>query len=287
MHFSEDENFGAQIRAARALLYITQGELARAARLSIATLNEIEHGKSRKRVSTREALLQCLTSAGIHFEQDGTQEQGQLLGVFLHRTARPFHLNASVHSLLAPDALMVPHSILFYLASSSASSSETQSYTQTNNQARNQTDNQADNQSHNSLSLAAELTFAHRRVLLDLAAFDLSPLRAMPLGRFLLSAFSLYGDRLFCSEPARLPTLSQSAPEALATLSRCERRALHDPFPLLFALEEANREKTREASPDYQSPDHAPLHASLDDLLKQRDHPLARVKELIEAAQEE
>ena len=256
--FTEDENFGAQIRAARALLYVTQGELARAARLSIATLNEIEHGKARKRASTREALLQCLTNVGIHFEQDSSQAQGQLLGVFLHRTTRPFHLNTDMHSLLAPDALIVPRSILFYLASSS------------------------ETQANNSLSLAIELEFPHRRVLLDLAGFDLSPLRVMSLGRFLLSAFSLYGDRLFCSEQARLPTLSQSNADAFATLARCERRVLHDPFPLLFALEEANREKTQATSPNY-----PPLsEASIEDLLRQREHPLARVKELIEAAQE-
>ena len=282
MSFTEDENFGAQIRAARALLYVTQGELARAARLSVATLNEIEHGKARKRASTREALMQCLTSAGIHFEPNGNQAgnqgnsragshagnfasnyaQGQLFGVFLQRTARPFRLSASLHNLLAPDALLVPRSILFYLASGS------------------------DIQANHSLSFAAELDFPHRRVLLDLVGFDLSPLRVMQLGRFLLSAFSLYGDRLFCSEPARLPTLSQANAEALATLAHCRRRALHDPFPLLFALETANREKiqtAQTASPNYPSLN----EASIEDLLRQRDHPLARVKELIEAAQEE
>lgn len=260
--FTEDEDFGAQLRSARALLRVTQGELARAARVSVATLNEIESGKARARHNTRAALTNCMTDAGVLFEREMGDEQGQLFGVLLHRSVRPFHLTDSVQSLLAPDALFSPLALLFYIASTGKDAHRSDS-----------TDE---------LFLGVEVEFAHRRVLLDRAGFDFSPLRVARLGRFLLSAFSLYGDRIFCSEPLRLATLKQSTAEASITLARCERREMYDPFPLLFALEAA----MKAASANQKANSQAPFGGSLQDIIKQREHPLARVKELIEAARE-
>lgn len=58
----------AQIRAARALLGITQGELAKLANISLGTLNNIERGtQTDPKISTMNAIQGALESAGVEF----------------------------------------------------------------------------------------------------------------------------------------------------------------------------------------------------------------------------
>lgn len=65
---------GSQIRAARALLNVKQSELARAAGVALATLNNIERGVGDPRTSTLSAIERCLSDAGVWFENVVTQE---------------------------------------------------------------------------------------------------------------------------------------------------------------------------------------------------------------------
>lgn len=67
-----------QIRAARALLGVTQNELAKMAGISLGTLNNIERGnQSDPKVSTMRAIQQALEDAGVEF----TDERSGGIGV--------------------------------------------------------------------------------------------------------------------------------------------------------------------------------------------------------------
>lgn len=57
----------AQIRAARALIGITQEELAFASGVSSMSVKNVERGAANPRVSTLRALQQALEASGVEF----------------------------------------------------------------------------------------------------------------------------------------------------------------------------------------------------------------------------
>lgn len=65
-----------QIRGARAMLGLTQAELAGRANLSTTGLNNIERGTSDPKASTLRALQEALEAAGIIFEPSGSMIAG-------------------------------------------------------------------------------------------------------------------------------------------------------------------------------------------------------------------
>lgn len=66
-----------QIRAARALLRIEQGELARRARVSVVTIRRLEGGNGRGRVGsvTFDGVRRALEQAGAEFIADGVRRR--------------------------------------------------------------------------------------------------------------------------------------------------------------------------------------------------------------------
>ena len=60
-----------QIRAARAMLEIKQKDLAVAAGISLATLNNIERGVADPRSSTLAAIERALGTVGVEIGDDG------------------------------------------------------------------------------------------------------------------------------------------------------------------------------------------------------------------------
>lgn len=73
----------AQIRAARALVSLKQDELAAAASVSLATLNNIERGVSDPRSSTLLAIQRALEASGVIF----IPENGEGPGVRLRKVS--------------------------------------------------------------------------------------------------------------------------------------------------------------------------------------------------------
>jgi len=72
-----------QIRGARAMLGLTQAELAKKADLSTTALNNIERGTADPKVSTLRAIQAALESAGVIF----VPSNGEGPGVRLRRSA--------------------------------------------------------------------------------------------------------------------------------------------------------------------------------------------------------
>lgn len=65
-----------QIRGARAMLALTQADLARAADISATALNNIERGSSDPKASTLQAIKKALEAAGVIFVADGELKDG-------------------------------------------------------------------------------------------------------------------------------------------------------------------------------------------------------------------
>ena len=65
-----------QIRAGRALLGITQAELADRASISTTGLNNVERGNADPKASTLRAIEAALTEAGVVFLDDGQSIDG-------------------------------------------------------------------------------------------------------------------------------------------------------------------------------------------------------------------
>ncbi|RVU39358.1 XRE family transcriptional regulator [Hwanghaeella grinnelliae] len=105
----------AQIRAGRALLNVKQSELAKAAGVSLATLNNIERGVGDPRSSTLQAIERALKAAGVEVDEDGIHET-----VTLVKYARPNALDTyfgsqCVLECLSPKALMKVEQITAYV----------------------------------------------------------------------------------------------------------------------------------------------------------------------------
>ncbi len=104
----------SQIRAARAIINAKQSELAKAARISLATLNNIERGVGDPRTSTLESIERALLSAGV--EMSGNAE---IETVTLHRVERPsafdtFFASQRVLEALGPESLLKPQNVLLF-----------------------------------------------------------------------------------------------------------------------------------------------------------------------------
>ncbi|MBY3344892.1 helix-turn-helix domain-containing protein [Rhizobium laguerreae] len=65
-----------QIRGARAMLGLTQAELAKSAGISTTGLNNIERGIADPKASTLRAIQAALEKAGIIFQSDGEMVAG-------------------------------------------------------------------------------------------------------------------------------------------------------------------------------------------------------------------
>ena len=104
----------SQIRAARAIINAKQSELAKAAGISLATLNNIERGVGDPRTSTLDAIARALQRAGVDIAGDSTHET-----VTLRRVERPqafdtFLASQRVLEALGPDSLLKPQTVLLF-----------------------------------------------------------------------------------------------------------------------------------------------------------------------------
>lgn len=204
----------AQIRAGRSLLNVKQSELAKAAGVSLATLNNIERSVGDPRASTLEAIERALYIAGVDVESDGTTES-----LRLNRMARPsayetLQASQKILELLSRKSLLNVERVLFYV--------------RRDHLLRDGAD---------ALKLCALLEGRVRTVLFDQVSFTVSnSARMAETAGILLAAFALHDGALsYLDNPIEDTTLT-SLPEAVGRLRDAPSRELTHPKPLLASL---------------------------------------------------
>ncbi|HAE01327.1 MAG TPA: hypothetical protein DCG04_07675 [Rhodospirillaceae bacterium] len=216
----------AQIRAGRSLLNIKQSELAKAAGVSLATLNNIERGIGDPRASTLEALERALFQAGVETETDGSTET-----VRLHRLARPsayetYHASQRILESLSRDSLLKVQHILFF--------------TRRDHALRDAED---------AVKLCLLLEGRVRTVLFDQVSFTFSNGgRAAETSGILLAAFALHGDKLsMLDRPIEDTTLAPLA-DAVERLKQTPWQPLSHPKMLIDTFDDWDEKLERYGS---------------------------------------
>ena len=102
------------IRSARALINARQSDLAKAAGISLATLNNIERGVGDPRSSTLRAIETALNQVGVTIEDTPNR-----LGVSIERLSRPrlfepYQASEAIMASIAPKALFIADSIVMF-----------------------------------------------------------------------------------------------------------------------------------------------------------------------------
>lgn len=193
------------IRAARAIIGAKQRELARAAGISLATLNNIERGVGDPRTSTLEAIEQSLERAGVQIGGDKSTET-----VTLHRLARPsaydtYYASQRVLQSLGPDSLLKAHHVLFFARWG-----------------------RRDPQERPRICLLIE--GPARAVLFDQVDFNLGGgARTAEVAGIMLAAFAFHRNELYFLEDVLEDTTSSEAAEAVERLRAMREKPLRHP----------------------------------------------------------
>ncbi len=201
----------SQIRAARALIGAKQSDLAKAAGISLATLNNIERGVGDPRTSTLDAIVGALDGAGIEFSADILSES-----IRLRRLERPPSFDSlsgsqRVLELLSPRALIRIDRILFFARHSTAGGG-------------------AEAAGRGFATICMLLEGANRTVLLDQVPFTMANAsRAAEVAGIMLGAFSFHRDSIYYLGSVLEDTTAGTLSEVVSRLRRMEWRPLTHP----------------------------------------------------------
>lgn len=199
----------AQIRAGRALINAKQSELAKAAGISLATLNNIERGVGDPRSSTLEAIERALGEAGVTLENDRVTE-----GAVLRRLARPdafdtFFASERVLEVLRPDSLTKVDKVLFF--------------------ARWNRDGTADDELDR-VRVCLLIEGEARSILFDQVGFSVAaPGRVAEVAGIMIAAFAFHRDRLSYLDQVLEDTTVAALEEAVPRLRSLPWQPLRHP----------------------------------------------------------
>lgn len=196
-----------QIRAARAMLEVKQKELAKAAGISLATLNNIERGVADPRSSTLAAIERALKDAGVEVAEDGMIEEVRLLRISRPNAYDTLFASQRVLEIIAPGSLYHVERILFYARHSVA-----------------------DGAMAPRICLLIE---GHSRtILFDLVDFTVeNDSRSAEVAGILLGSYAFHGGKLYYLEQILEDTTSAELPEAVSRLRQLDWRPMDHPGP--------------------------------------------------------
>ena len=195
----------SQIRAARAIINAKQSELAKAAGISLATLNNIERGIGDPRTSTLEGIELALQRAGVDITGDATCETVTLRRVERLQAFDTFLASQRVLEALGPDSLLKPQNVLLF--------------------ARR---NRRQGDERPRICLLAEGQV--RSVLFDRVDFNLgSGARVAEVAGVMLAAFTLHQPRLRFLDQVLEDTTTAEAREAVDRLRSLDSLPLDHP----------------------------------------------------------
>lgn len=208
----------SQIRAARAMINAKQSELAKAAGISLATLNNIERGVGDPRTSTLEAIGNALGAAGIRFSENDHSETVELI-----RLARPnafdtYFASQRVLELLRRESLTKITKVLFFVRWA-----RTLSHTE--------------NRHHICLLIEGE----NRSVLFDQVNFNVENMsRAAEVAGIMLVAFVLHRNRLYFLDEVLEDTTTAEQSEAFQRLRNLQWQLLDHPKKFFDVFDDWN-----------------------------------------------
>ena len=203
------------LKAARALLGVRQSELAKAAGISLATLNNFERGIGDPRASTIVAIEQSLIRSGISFTGDGEFE-----GITLRKVQRPSTIDTftASHQILKAferSSLLNIQSIVFYRNVETSPSEKHRQY------------------------VSLMIKGAERTIIFDQVRLSLETIsHAAEVSGILLAAVSMYPDAIYYLPEFVSDTLRLPPPNAVEMVNETHREKLNDPadFFELFGL---------------------------------------------------
>ena len=203
------------LKAARALLGVRQSELAKAAGISLATLNNFERGIGDPRASTIVAIEQSLIRSGISFTGDEEFE-----GVTLRKVQRPSTIDTftASHQILKAferSSLLNIQSIVFYRNVETSPSEKHRQY------------------------VSLMIKGAERTIIFDQVRLSLETIsHAAEVSGILLAAVSMYPDAIYYLPEFLSDTLRLPPPNAVEMVNETHRVKLDDPadFFELFGL---------------------------------------------------
>ena len=203
------------LKAARALLGVRQSELAKAAGISLATLNNFERGIGDPRASTIVAIEQSLIRSGISFTGDEEFE-----GVTLRKVHRPSTIDTftASHQILKAferSSLLNIQSIVFYRNVETSPSEKHRQY------------------------VSLMIKGAERTIIFDQVRLSLETIsHAAEVSGILLAAVSMYPDAIYYLPEFVSDTLRLPPPNAVEMVNETHREKLNDPadFFELFGL---------------------------------------------------
>jgi transcriptional regulator with XRE-family HTH domain len=196
-----------QIRAARAMLEVKQRDLAAAAGISLATLNNIERGVADPRSSTLAAIERALKDAGIEVEDDGMTEE-----VRLHRIARPnaydtLFASQRILEIISPESLYHIERILFFARHSVAAGAVAP-------------------------RVCMLIEGRSRTILFDLVDFTVeNDSRSAEVAGILLGCYAFHGDQLYYLSQVFEDTTTAELSEAVSRLRQLDYQPMEHPGP--------------------------------------------------------
>ncbi len=221
----------SQIRAGRSILNVKQSELAKAAGISLATLNNIERGVGDPRASTLEAIERALYRAGVSVEGDGISETLQF-----HKLARPsvyetYQASQRILESLGRDSLLKVERILFFVRRDRSAG----------------TDKAGDN----GLRLCLMLDGRARTLLFDQVSFTFANgARTAESAGVLYAAFLTHGASLFFLDTIQEDTTLVSLRDAFDQLHEQEWVRMRHPKDLVDLMDDWDAMKSRYSDRD-------------------------------------
>ena len=203
------------LKAARALLGVRQSELAKAAGISLATLNNFERGIGDPRASTIVAIEQSLIRSGISFTGDGEFEGVTLRKVQRSSTIDTFTASHQILKAFERSSLLNIQSIVFYRNVETSPSEKHRQY------------------------VSLMIKGAERTIIFDQVRLSLETIsHAAEVSGILLAAVSMYPDAIYYLPEFLSDTLRLPPPNAVEMVNETHREKLNDPadFFELFGL---------------------------------------------------
>lgn len=196
-----------QIRAGRAMLEIKQKELASAAGVSLATLNNIERGVADPRSSTLGAIERALNTAGIDFGEDGLGEELRLARLSRPTSYDTLFASQRVLETIGPGSLMRIVRIVYFARLVSGTGN-------------------ADAAPRICLLVEGR----SRTILFDQVDFTVeNDSRAAEVAGIMLASFAFHGGKLHFLEQVLEDTTTAELAEAVQRLRLVPGRPLHHP----------------------------------------------------------